>query len=467
MAVSLTLALLIPVQAAPARPAMAGPSGPWPPPLPGVDGTVMLSDRGFLRIPREVRQRLSEPGAEPFDVARRAPTVDLAFHRELPHDGRNRTGWTTWGDIAVAADGRVYSGIGDHGDDAAGTANAYIYQWDPETRELRQVVDVNRVGPREGGEPGWSKVHARIDAADDGWIYFSGTLNNGQRAGAADYRWTASLPGGQLLRHHPDSGRSEVFASLPPARATATSLLDRHHNRWWCNLEAGDGNALWAIDLETGEPVMQSDDGVVTENRNFMLAADGSVIFNGEGGFWRADPRTGGVARTRSALPDHGNVRASTRESADGHIYGITYRPGRLFRYHPGRDELRMLGNDFLLGDYTPVIALSPDERFLYYMPGAHGQARTIGTPVVQYHIASGRRKVLAFLRDPIESRHDYVPAGTYGLKVSADGRTLYTCINGHPGDDHRPEHLSPNGFGLTAFLAIHIPERELEDPEQ
>jgi sugar lactone lactonase YvrE len=443
------------------------PSRPWPPALPGIDGTVSLTDAGFLKIPDVVTERLTQECAAPFVMARHAPTVELAFHGDLPHDGRNRTGWTTWGDIGIASNGKVYSGIGDHGADAEGTANAYIYEWDPATKTLRQVVDINKVVPRSEGQPTWSKVHAKVDEGPDGWIYFTGTLNDGQKAGQEQYKWSETFPGGQLLRYNPATGQSEVFANLPPARASATSMLDRKNNIWWCNLEAGGGNALFAINLSTRQPVLQTEDGVVTQNRNFMLAADGSVYFNGRGGFWRANPHTGEVTQTKSALPNGGNVRGSTRESSDGYIYGVTYRPGRMFRYHPGRDELTMLGPDFLCGDYTTVMDLSPDERFLYYMPGAHGQARTIGTPVIQYHIATGQRKVLAFLKDPFEAKHAFVPAGTYGMKISDDGRTIYTCINGHPGDDYRPSHLSANGFSLTAFMVIHIPEQELRDPQR
>src|SRR5205085_1070176 len=101
---------------------------------------------------------------------------------------------------------------------------------------------------------------------------------------------------------------------------------------------------------------------------------------------------------------------------------------------------------------------LSPDERFLYYLPGAHGQATLHGTPVLQYEIATGRRKVLAFLAPAFERTHDYVPAGTYGVKISGDGSTLYANFNGHPADRIRPANMRPNGFGLTAFAAIHIP---------
>src|SRR5690606_35942522 len=117
-----------------------------------------------------------------------------------------------------------------------------------------------------------------------------------QTARQPQFQWTDALPGGQLLRYHPDTGESEVFANLPPRRVTATSRLDPVHNRWWCNLEAGEhGDAMYAIDLATGETVFQSEDGVVGMNRNFALTADGDAIFNGPvpGELWRADVETG------------------------------------------------------------------------------------------------------------------------------------------------------------------------------
>src|SRR5262249_48268214 len=104
---------------------------------------------------------------------------------------------------------------------------------------------------------------------------------------------------------------------------------------------------------------------------------------------------------------------------------------------------------------------LSPDERFVYYLPGAHGGAFRNGTPVGQYDIATGRRKVLAFLARAFEEEHDYVPAGTYGLRVSADGSTLNRNFNSHAPDRIRPKTMKPIGFGLCGFAAIHIPESE------
>jgi hypothetical protein len=135
--------------------------------------------------------------------------------------------------------------------------------------------------------------------------------------------------------------------------------------------------------------------------------------------------------------------------------------PGQLFRYSPKKDEVKLLGPCWQAGDYVTVMELSPDERFLYYLPGAHGQATRSGTPLIQYEIATGKRKVLAFLAPAFESEYGYVPAGTYGMKLSADGSTVYVNFNGHAARHVRPEKMKPNGFGLTAFAAVHIPKSE------
>lgn len=434
----------------------------WPPPLEGAkNGTVSLRSDRFLEIPEFVAKTSREEGAAAFTVAKNAPTVDLAYHRDLGPEAAGRRLWSSWGDICVASDGRVYCGIGDHADDVGGNARCFIYRYDPRTRVLEQVVDMNRVIPPQKGQPAWSKVHAKIDEGPDGKIYFSCTLNDGNRAVQPAYRWTDRLPGGQLYQFDPKTGRTTAYADLPRPRCTATSMLDRRRNIWWCNLEGG-GNALYGLNLETRKPVFQSPDGSVAFNRNFALARDGSIYFNGEGGaIMKYDAATNRLAKTRSVFKGSPGMRSSTLESRDGMIYGTAQTAGQLFRYRHGKDELTMLGPAWLRGDYVTVCILSPDERFLYYLPGAHGQAYRSGTPVIQYEIASGRRKVLAFLAAAFEQTQGYVPAGTYGAKLSADGHTLYVNFNGHPVDKLRPKHLRPNGFGLCSFAAIHIPAAE------
>jgi sugar lactone lactonase YvrE len=434
----------------------------WPPELKGArDGTVSLNSELFLHVPDSVEAARKKDGAAPFVVARTPPMVELALHRDLGPDAVGRRLWSSWGDICVAGDGRVYCAIGDHGDDVKGDARCFLHRWDPRRHILERIVDMNEVIPPQPGQPAWSKVHARIDEGPDGMIYFSCTLNDGNRASQPAYRWTDRLPGGQLYQYDPRTGKTSVFADLPARRCTATSVLDRARNIWWCNLEAGNGNALWALDLRTKKPLFQAADGSMAFNRNFAMARDGSIYFNGKDGIHRYDPARKEIVATKSSLGNSPGMRSSTRESKDGSIYGTTQGSGQLFRYRPAEDKLELLGPAWLTGDYVTVTELSPDERFVYYLPGAHGQAFRSGTPVLQYEIATGKRKVLAFLAEAIEKEHDYVPAGTYGMKVSADGGTLYVNFNGHAGEKTRPRAMRPNGFGLCGFAAIHIPESE------
>ena len=444
-------------------PTLVGAAEPWPPALPGTGrDAVTIRAVGFLEVPQSVAELRDAAGAAPFVMAQEPPTVELAYHQQLGPDAARRRLWSSWGDICVASDGTVYCGIGDHGDDVGGDARCFVYRWHPQTKQLQQVVDMNQVVPPRAGQPAWSKIHAKIDEGRDGKIYFCCTLNDGNRAKLPNYGWNDTLPGGQLYQFDPATGQTVAYANLPPRRCTATSLLDRERNVWWCNLEAGEGDALWALDLETRQPLYQSPDGTVAFNRNFAVARDGTLYFNGPRGLGQLDLRRNRpLAETNSTFGEAPGLRCSTPESSDGAIYGILHKTHLLFRYRPAHDEWTFLGPNWLQGSYTAVCDLSADERFLYYLPGSHGGACRDGTPVVQYELATGQRKVLAFLAATIERECGYVPAGTYGIKLNAAGDTLYVNFNGHAADGLRPAHMPPNGFGLCAFAAIHIPESE------
>jgi sugar lactone lactonase YvrE len=433
----------------------------WPPALPGAtSGSVAFTAKTLLAVPAAVGEKREAEGVARFVVAETPPTVDFAYHRQLGENAVARRLWSSWGDICVASDGSVYCAIGDHGDDAGGDARCFVYRWDPAAKQLSQIVDMNRVVPHTEGQPAWSKVHAKLDEGPDGAIYFSCTLNDGNRAINENFHWNDKLPGGQVYRYDPKSGETSVFANLPPKRCTATSLLDRERGIWWCNLEAGP-NALWGLDMKTKQAVYKAPDGSMLFNRAFALGRDGSIYFNGEGGIWKYDAKSGELAATGAVLPDCPGMRSASAESSRGVIYGTTYQTNQLFAFDTKANKTELLGPTFLTGEYTTVMLLSPDEKYLYYLPGSHGKAWQYGTPVIQYEIATGRRKVLAFLAATMSEKFGFVPGGTYGAKLSADGSTLYVNFNGHAADGQRPEKMRPNGFGLCGFAAIHIPPSE------
>jgi hypothetical protein len=492
----------------------------WPPALPGlVNNRATLQSADLLEVPQAVHEEGKQPGAAAYVVAKTPPTVTLFFHDRLGPDAALRRLWSSWGDIGLASDGRAYCGIGDHHSDKEGDARCFIYCYDPRRNTLEQVVDMNQVVPPKPGRPSWSKVHAKIDEGVDGKIYFSCTLNDGNRAKDPTYQWDQDLPGGQLYQYDPATGKTVVFLTLPAPRCTATSLYDRERNLWWCNLEAGKGNALWAVDLKSKKEVFKGPDGSVGFNRAIGLARDGSIYFNGvsdaEATIERAkaaaaeatekakadaatgkdakakararaaeiaaalkeataeaqkgqrtplmkyNAATGKIVATKAAFVGVPGLRCISRQADDGTFYGVTYSSNELFRYSTKDDSLKMLGPSWLGGTYTTVIELSPDERYLYYLPGAHGGAHKNGTPVIQYEIATGTQKVLAFLGPAFAAAHEYTPSGTYGVKLTPDGGTLYVNFNGDPSDRFLVDKMRQDGFGLTSFAVIHIPAAE------
>ena len=120
----------------------------WPPPMKNaMRGTATIETEKFLEVPDAVEKLRAQDGAASFTVAKVAPKVQIAYHGDLPDAALNGTGWSAWGDICVAADGRVYCGIGNHGKNDKlpqdGGGQAYIYRWNPATKELKKIVDVN------------------------------------------------------------------------------------------------------------------------------------------------------------------------------------------------------------------------------------------------------------------------------------------------------------------------------------
>ena len=475
----------------------------WPPALPSANknGVATLSIPEFLKVPVGVQRILDSTSNAKLTVAKAVPTVDLVYHDQLPNAAINGTGWSSGGDICVASDGKVYSGIGNHWKTDRG--ESYIYSWDPSTKIFKKVADLNKITGASLGEVRFSKVHAHIIEGRDKKIYFTGTLDNGGKAGSEEMlkQWNKKIAGGKLFQYDPVSGKTIIYADFPPARVTATTKYDAKRNILYCAIEGSpDGFAFGAFDMNTKKWIFQSEPGSIGNDRNLMIDNQGNVYFNGREipahaqlrlkdqsipdgkndgrtsmlpssmfpgakqvkaytTLWKYDPNTNSIAPCKSYFKSDG-LRSSTPETKEGHIYGTTMA-GELFSYSPKTDNLVMLGSNFLFkGEYITVCDLSPDEKYVYYLPGAHGSAGFSGTPVIQYNIATGQQKALAFLSEPMTKAFNYAPGGTYGVKISDDGSKLYVGLNGSPPDSSRPKGLG-RSFGLTSFAIIHIPIQE------
>lgn len=485
----------------------------WPPELPTADenGVATLSGPDLLQVPSSVQHILDSAGIR-LDIAKTAPKIELVYHNDLPSASFNGTGWSSWGNICIASDGKVYTGIGNHGGVVNG--EALLYCWDPSSRTLKKIADINEVTGANTEEVHFSKIHAHIIEGKDRKIYFVGTLDDGGKAGSSPIleKWDEKIAGGKIFQYDPQTGNTIVYADFPKARVASKLKYDKERNILYCPIEGHsaykDGFALGAFDMDKKEWIYIGTPGQL-RSINIMLDARRNLFYQGKESFahmdtrlktmmeiwrgeevnvvnkdhsiiepelfkahkrleneevkyttlWKYDPTTKTVSPTDSYFKGD-KFSDPTEESDDGLIYGTTEK-GKLFRYSPSRDQLDLLGSNFLVkGETITASVLSPDEKYIYYMPGAHGSAGLSGTPVIQYNIEKEQQKALAFLYEPMNKAFNYAPGGTYGLKISNDGSTLYVSLNGAPSDSLRPEGLG-RGFGLCSFAIIHIPASE------
>ena len=109
--------------------------------------------------------------------------------------------------------------------------------------------------------------------------------------------------------------------------------------------------------------------------------------------------------------------------------------------------------------DYITSIDLDPKtERYLYYIPGAHGGVENDGSPLVQYDLKTRKRKVIAFLHPYYHQKYDYIAGGSYGAAVSPEGDKVYITWNGARGVSEIGKRAKWN---TCAFMVVHIPESE------
>jgi sugar lactone lactonase YvrE len=383
-------------------------------------------------------------------VAKNAPRVWVYLFADLPQDSPKAL-WSSWGDGCVASDGTYYTGIGNHLDYDAGRGESGVYAVDPVNRRVKLVVNVRAVVPDERYAAG--KIHAKIDQGKDGAIYFATYYGKTPEKGSEKTR--ESFIGSALLRFDPGSGKTEMLGAPVPRQGVPTSIMDA--GRMLLYGYAAYSGDFVVYDLAKRELKYRGGGDQQEGSRNIILDREGRAYFGrSDGVLARYDPQTSQVSVTKARLPD-GSLRASTRAGADGVVYGVT-QAGTLFAFDPAKEEVREMGENWPGGQYTAVMELSPDGRYVYYAPGAHGSGAKLGTPVVQFDVKTRQRKVIAFLNPVCRERLGYNMGGTYNLKLSADGGRLLCTFNGAKVDASARREQT---FGWPSIVVIEIPREE------
>jgi hypothetical protein len=408
---------------------------PYPPRLP--DGQTVVSEKTdtFLKPGPNLRAGVA--------VARTAPAVDFAFYPEQNYPGNP---WSHRSDGIVVGD-KYYSSSNDH---LAPRGTAHLWEYDAAARQFRLLCDTSKYlesirafPPDMDYRPG--EMQSRIDLGSDGWLYYatdrgSPTITDD----AHGYR------GEWILRTQPQTRETQVVSTFPiPKHTLPASVLDPKRMIYYGGTAPGKDAAnqkvqFFALDIRTRKILLTADDG---PDRTLIFArSTGKVYWQGK----KYDPETNTV--TPANVP---HVRSATRETPQGIVYVTSGRSADLWAFNVRTEELKQLGTAAVgKQEYIASLDADPSGRYLYYVPGAHGGAAGDGTPVVQYDLHTGRRKVLAFLYQHFWDRYGYALDGSFGSALDEKGERLFISWDGW-------RKGQPRGWESAALTVLSIPATE------
>lgn len=381
-------------------------------------------------------------------VAKAPPIVDFLYYPGQTYKGNP---WSNWGD-GLAVGGKYYSAIGDHkGPDG----NAFVYEYDAAGKTLRRIVDLREVLDVPEGHYTPGKVHGRLDMGSDGWLYFS-THRGSTRVTTDEYGYK----GDWIIRHNPESGKTEVVAHGPVGRqCIPCSVLDPHRLIFYGGTTAGDisdkRNLFFAYDIAKRKVLYSGYDG---PGRYMIFAkSTGRIYFTPglSGRLYRYDP-----AQDSSpvALDAEIGLRAATQETPGGFVYTVSKEDAVIYRFDTKSEKAERIGSAAVgTQTYITTIDADPTGRYLYYVPGAHGGSQKDGTPVIQFDTRTRKKKVIAFLHPFLRERYGYTPLGTFSTAVDPAGEKLYITFNGNLG---RMKRGRPT-WDACAMVVVGIPESQ------
>jgi hypothetical protein len=414
---------------------------PFPPQLPNGQTVAIASSPAMLKPTETLRSGVA--------IARTAPTIDLMY---LP--GQNYPGkpWSVWGD-GVALGGKYYTSIGDH---LSPQGDALVYEYDPATKQCRKLVSVKALLDLPEGHYMPGKIHGRLDAGSDGWLYFS-THRGSTKVTADAYHYT----GDWIARVDPRTAKAEVVVRAPVERhCIPASVVDPERMIFYGGTAPGadapeQGIQFFAYDLKNRKMLYSGPNG---PGRYMALSrSTGRVYFvagESDGPLWRYDPAAGGPPQKLDAEL---GIRAATQETPSGMIYTIS-KAGKedatLWSIDTKTETVARVGVANVASQgYCATLDADPSGRFLYYVPGAHGGGELDGSPVVQFDIEKKRAKVICFLHPFCREQYGVTLKGTFSIAVDPSGERLYITWNASRSDGR--------DWDCTVLTTIHIPAAE------
>ncbi len=443
------------------------------------DKTRLLSSRKIVTdedarmlIPPNHIQKYENNG---FTIAEVPPRIEFGIVPSEPlffpePDPGKRIGlWSNWSQANYyEPTGKFYSSVGDH---IGYNAHMYIVEYDPATKIVRCLPEINKVLGRTKDEYGEGKIHGWLDFYGGPFLWFCTYWCTYPEPTEEDF--ATGYDGGHIMSldvltgdiidygvplvraswpyHRVDTRRGMLYAVGMFSEFLAWDIREQK-TKWAGYLP--DGMQWWVraflIDEETGMVYTSNTDSSDAEHHMLKYDPFKNRFFK-LGCHMPANKITGAIDDMRANTEDRGK---------DGLFYGITYS-GEFFSFNPETETIEDLGLNWP-GEqrYTASMARSPGGRYIYYFPGAHGKGFLDGSPLVQYDTRTHIKRVLAFMYPYYYEKYGYTPGGTFSIKLDTKGERLFVLWNGAFVDIEeqiRQDHIDV--FGTNSVMLIHIPE--------
>lgn len=429
-------------------------------------GMVTDSTKEFLKIPDKY------PGKRDFEVAKTPPVIDFAPIRgQNPYffEEDNKGLWSQWGEVTRGPNGCYYMATGNH---TCKDGRVIITEYDPVKKDQRIVVDVGQLCGWKKGQYVDGKIHGKMDILPDGTLVAITWLGHDVTPDEVAHGY---VRGGHLLTYNVFTGVAKYHGVPLYGDSWPYTVTDP---RTGVLLAIGNEQMFMSYDVRNGKLLYggRPPRDMIWNSRALLLDDFTGLVYSAntskdhnftpnkeEYNFISFDQKTNLFRKLPCKVPVNpvtgltSALRAYTeRRSPEGFFWCLDYQ-GTLFKFFPDEERTELVGVNWDQGGvYTTSLAMSPKNRYLYYILSAQSTGQKWGTPVIQYDTKTGQKKALAFLAPFYHNTYGYLPGGTFGIELSGDGSLLVIHMNGVFGP-----WKDTSAYGQCAIFAVHIPESE------
>jgi len=428
-------------------------------------------DTSMLDVPETVKKYR---GTE-FTMAGTAPEIDFVIIPVEPrfvrvYNNQYESGW--WGNYCQSnyfePTGKFYTGVADHG---VYDAHIYLVEYDPVTKKVRCLPEVNRSIGRSPDRFGDGILHGWLD------FYQSEQLARphlwfctywGRFPEPRDEDYATGYDGGHIVSYDMATEEFVDYGVPLPRTSWPYHRVDSRRGMLYA-VSLFSEFLAWDINAQKTRWAGYLPKGMTWYNRSILLDAETGMVYTtnaDESDTLRHMIRYNPVRNRFTVMDCHmpknartgaiDHMRAQTRDRGpDNLVWGVT-SSGELFSFDSDNEKIEDKGINWPGdGRYTCTMERSPGGRYIYYQVMSYKD----GSPVIQYDTKTGKKKVLTFLYPYYSKKYGYIPTGSYSFKLDSTGGLLFMVWNGafiEPAED-----IGVDFWGHCSIMLMHIPESE------